>query len=259
MSATLYGDCTFPSVLKTRRQLMGETPGLELVDTQIGFYKPDLSLSVYANKAAKLFDTEHAEFRPRGILLTGLPGTGKTEASKYLANKLEAPLYRLDMSGMMTKWQGESESNLKNALQVAVKSEPCVLLIDEVEKVLGSESESGGSVYRMLSQLLWWLQSHNNQIMTVMTSNDVSALPPELYRSGRIDQVLEFKGLTGKDASDFAFSVMQHYYDSTGMTLTGDSEGSFHHMTLKWAGEDMTLSQSEIIQAVKELIIECNF
>jgi SpoVK/Ycf46/Vps4 family AAA+-type ATPase len=91
--------------------------------------------------------------------------------------------------------------------------EPAVLLIDEVEKVFnqGHGSVDGGTTTTMMSQLLWWLAEHNSRILTVMTTNNVKAIPPELYREGRIDEVMYFGGLDESEAFPFVASVLQTF------------------------------------------------
>lgn len=128
---------------------------------------------------------------PKGVMLLGIPGTSKSVCAEIIAKELEVPLLALNMSKIMGALVGESERNIAHALQVARSIAPCVLLIDEVEKALGginsSNSCDGGALARVMAQLLSFLQAEDTGVFTVMTSNDVTQLPPELSRSGRID------------------------------------------------------------------------
>lgn len=127
---------------------------------------------------------------PRGILLVGVPGCGKSLSAKAIAAFWNLPLYRLDFATVQGKYVGQSEQQLKEALQTAEHLSPCVLWIDEIEKGLGaSESDSSGVTTRMAGQFLFWLQECKKLVFVVATANDVSKLPPELLRRGRFDEL----------------------------------------------------------------------
>lgn len=134
--------------------------------------------------------------RPKGALLVGVPGTSKSISAEIIADYLQVPLISLNMSRIMGSLVGESEKNIARALNIANSVSPCVLLIDEVEKLLGginsSNSCDGGALARVMAQLLQFLQREDQEVITIMTSNDVSQLPPELTRSGRLDGVWFF-------------------------------------------------------------------
>ena len=129
--------------------------------------------------------------QPKGAMLVGVPGTSKTVSSEILASYLNVPLVSLDMAKVMGSLVGQSERQVANALQIAKSVAPCVLLIDECEKIFGGYASSAscdaGTLSRVMGQLLTFLNSDNTGVITMMTSNDVSILPPELTRSGRID------------------------------------------------------------------------
>jgi ATP-dependent 26S proteasome regulatory subunit len=127
---------------------------------------------------------------PRGILLIGVPGCGKSLSAKAIAVDWELPLYRLDMASIFGQYVGQSENRLKEALTVADTVSPCVLWIDEIEKGLaGSGSDSTGVTTRLVGQFLYWLQESEARVFVVATANDVRALPQELLRSGRFDDM----------------------------------------------------------------------
>lgn len=127
---------------------------------------------------------------PKGAMLVGVPGTSKTASAEILASYLNVPLLSLQMSKIMGSFVGQSERAIANALRIAKAVSPCVLLLDEAEKSIGgvqsSNSSDSGTLSRVMASFLNFLQDDSN-VIVMMTSNDVSQLPPELTRSGRID------------------------------------------------------------------------
>ncbi|MCZ4336064.1 AAA family ATPase [Shewanella colwelliana] len=126
---------------------------------------------------------------PKGILLLGVQGSGKSLAAKAVAGMWQRPLLRLDMSALYNKYIGETEKNLRNALALADLMSSCVLWIDEIEKGLSSGSSDDGTSKRILGALLTWMAERKSEVFLVATANDISALPPELMRKGRMDEI----------------------------------------------------------------------
>jgi hypothetical protein len=127
---------------------------------------------------------------PRGVLLVGVPGCGKSLSAKAVAARWALPLYRLDMGAILGQFLGQSETRLKAALATADTVAPCVLWIDEIEKGLaGSGTDSTGVTTRLVGQFLYWLQESPARVFVVATANDVRTLPQELLRSGRFDDM----------------------------------------------------------------------
>lgn len=129
---------------------------------------------------------------PRGILLLGVQGCGKSLCAKMVAADWKLPLLRMDPGVLYQKFIGESESRLREALAQAEKTSPVVLWIDEIEKAFasaGSESADGGLSQRMFGTLLSWMQDHRSPIFLVATANNITSLPPELMRKGRFDEI----------------------------------------------------------------------
>lgn len=130
---------------------------------------------------------------PKGLLMVGVPGCGKSLASKTLASLWQLPLVRLDIGALMGSLVGQSEANLRQALRVAESTAPCVLWLDEIEKGLSGVQSSGmsdgGTTARVFGALLTWLQEKTAPVYVVATSNDIEALPPELMRAGRFDDI----------------------------------------------------------------------
>jgi hypothetical protein len=130
---------------------------------------------------------------PRGILLLGIPGTGKSCLAKALGNEIGRPTLVLDVGALMGSLVGQSESNVRQALKIIDAMAPCVLFVDEVEKALSGVASSGmtdsGVSARLFGSLLVWLSDHKSEVFTVMTCNDISKLPGEFSRAGRFDGI----------------------------------------------------------------------
>ena len=128
---------------------------------------------------------------PRGLLLTGIPGCGKTQISLCAASELNIPLIQFDVGAVMSKWVGETEANVRTALQQVESVAPCVLQMDEIEKAFGSVARDGdsGAGLRAFGTVLKWMSERTCPVYIIMTANDVSKLPPEFSRKGRIDEI----------------------------------------------------------------------
>ncbi|MFA5939771.1 MAG: AAA family ATPase [Sinimarinibacterium sp.] len=126
---------------------------------------------------------------PKGLLLLGVQGGGKSLAAKSVAGAWGLPLIRLDFATLYNKYYGETERNLRDALRTAAVMAPCVLWIDEIEKGLASEGDDGGPGKRILGTLLTWMAERKDKVFLVATANDIESLPPELLRKGRFDEI----------------------------------------------------------------------
>lgn len=125
---------------------------------------------------------------PRGVLLVGVPGCGKSLCAKAISKIWELPLYLLDFATVQGMYVGQSEQQLKKAFMTAEQLSPCILWIDEIEKGL-SDSSSSSVTTKLVGQFLFWLQECRKQVFVVATANDISKLPPELLRKGRFDEM----------------------------------------------------------------------
>ena len=129
---------------------------------------------------------------PKGVLLVGMPGCGKSLAAKASARLFNVPLLRLDIGRLLGKYVGESEHNMRIALKTAESISPCILWIDEIEKAFAGIDQNGGAsdiTKRLFGQFLTWLQEKENTVFVVATANDITAFPPEFLRKGRFDEV----------------------------------------------------------------------
>lgn len=127
--------------------------------------------------------------KPKGVLLCGVQGGGKSLAAKAIAGMWGLPLLRLDMATLFDKYVGETERNLREALKLADLMSPCVLWLDELEKGMAHGTEDSGMPRRLLGTLLTWMAERDSAVFIAATSNDISQLPPELLRKGRFDEI----------------------------------------------------------------------
>jgi SpoVK/Ycf46/Vps4 family AAA+-type ATPase len=127
--------------------------------------------------------------RPRGVLLLGVQGSGKSLAAKAVAGVWKVPLLQMDFGKLYNKYIGESERNIRDALITAETMAPCVLWIDELEKGISVGNNDDGTAHRILGTLLTWMAENKKPVFIVATSNSIEQLPPELIRKGRLDEV----------------------------------------------------------------------
>lgn len=148
---------------------------------------------------------------PSGLLILGIAGTGKSQTAKATAEVLQVPLLRLDAGKLFAGLVGQSEANLRSAIQTAEAISPCVLWIDELEKSFAgaksSGSTDGGTSARVLGSFLNWMQEKQSPVFVVATANDVSQLPPELLRKGRFDEIF-FVDLPNQDEREDIWRIV---------------------------------------------------
>ena len=177
------------------------------------------NLKNHLNKQKKIID--HIEEynpkmpKPKGILLVGAPGCGKSEAAKSIAAILEKPLLRLDIGALMGQYVGVSEHNLIEAIKIAEAAQPCVLWIDEIEKAFAgfSNSDSGNdiTVMRMVGYFLTWMQERKSLVYLVATANSLENLRPELLRKGRWDKIMYLSYPNKNGIKDIFVRCLQKY------------------------------------------------
>jgi ATPase, AAA family len=146
---------------------------------------------------------------PKGVLIAGVPGCGKSLNAKAAASLFEVPLLRLDMGRLMGKYVGESEGNLRNAIALAEAISPCVLWIDELEKAFAGIGGTGGGAEvttRLFGNFLTWMQEKDSPTFVVATANNITQLPPELLRKGRFDEIF-YVGLPNKIEREKIFEI----------------------------------------------------
>lgn len=186
-----------PRIVDAKRTILGSTGCLEAIGADVS--ADDIggldNLKEWLKQRRGGFSQKARDFgleSPRGVLMLGVPGCGKSLCAKVVANDWNMPLLRLDPGVLFQKFIGESESQLRRALSQAESMAPVVLWIDEIEKAFASASASsadGGLSKRMFGTLLSWMQDHRHPIFIIATANDISSLPPELMRKGRFDEI----------------------------------------------------------------------
>jgi hypothetical protein len=185
------------TIIEIKKELLRKDGVLEYVApeenlAEVGGFE---NLKGWLGKRAKAFAPEARQYGiewPRGILLLGVQGGGKTLVARAVAKEWGLPLLKLEAARLYDKYIGETEKNLERALQTAEHMAPCVLMIDELEKGLsysaGADSDAGLSK-RVFGRLLGWLQDRKAPVFVVATSNNINELPPELTRKGRFDEI----------------------------------------------------------------------
>jgi SpoVK/Ycf46/Vps4 family AAA+-type ATPase len=159
---------------------------------------------------------------PKGVLLLGVQGAGKSLSARAVAGAWRVPLLRLDFGALYNKFHGETERNLRDALGAAERLAPCVLWIDEIEKGISADDSDGGVSRRVQGHLLTWMAERDSRVFIVATANQVDALPPELLRKGRFDEVF-FVDLPDADSRQqlFDLHLRKRSLDPAGFDLAG--------------------------------------
>lgn len=176
---------------------------------------------------------------PRGILLVGVPGCGKSLSAKSISANWKLPLYRLDFATVQGSYVGQSEQQLKDALTTAENVSPCILWIDEIEKGLSGANTGGGDggvSTRMVGQFLFWMQECKKQVFVVATANDVSMLPSELLRRGRFDELFFVDLPTADERRDILSLYMKKYID---LDFSGDFANRIIQISDGFTGADL--------------------
>ena len=185
-------------VMDEKRQVIRKSGLLEYypVDHALAAVGGLQSLKDWLHRRARAFTAEAHAFglpEPRGLLLLGVQGCGKSLTAKAIASQWALPLLRLDMGRVFSGLVGSSEENLRRAIRVAESAAPAVLWLDEIDKALSGSASSnvsdGGTTARVLGTFLTWLQEKTAPVFVVATANRVEGLPPELLRKGRFDEI----------------------------------------------------------------------
>jgi len=208
--AQLIGD-----VLEAKRALLQQEGVLDYISSDQSF--ADIAglanLKDWLRKRRHALSGEGKKFGlepPKGILITGVQGCGKSLSAKAVAGEWKMQLARFDAGALYDKYIGESEKRLRRTLEIAEQLAPMVLWIDEIEKGFAATGSSAdvdaGLSQRILASFLTWLQDRESGVFVVATSNDISRLPPELLRKGRFDEIF-FVDLPGDSAREELFRI----------------------------------------------------
>jgi ATP-dependent 26S proteasome regulatory subunit len=181
------GDSVIPFIIKEKAQIIKKAGVLEYFDSTITMQDVGglLPLKTYAARKHAAFSSAARDAgvdSPKGVLLVGVPGTGKSLSAKAISGMFKMPLLRMDVGALMGGLVGQSESNTRQALKTAEAVAPAVLWIDEIEKALGGGGgeHDGGTSKRVLGTILTWMQEKTAPVYIIATANDIQALQPEL-------------------------------------------------------------------------------
>lgn len=203
------------------------------------------NLKTWLKQRNKAFERKAKNFglkEPKGILLLGVPGCGKSLTAKCVATEWKQPLLRLDIGKVFQAEVGSSENNIRLAIATAEAVAPCVLWIDEIEKGLsvGGGEKDGGTNSRVFSTILTWMQEKTKPVFVVATANNISDLPPELLRKGRFDEIF-FVDLPSKEERK---NILKIHLNKNGQTNISDFD--------KLADKTKHFNGAEIEEVVKE-------
>lgn len=211
-------------VLLEKKQIIKKSQILEYYDScenmaNIGGLD---NLKTWISKRTRAFTDEARKFglpEPKGILLLGVQGCGKSLSAKAISSIWKIPLLRLDMGAIFGKYVGDSENNIRKTIKIAESVAPAILWIDELEKGfsgMGGGGDSTGTASRVFGSLLTWMQEKTKPVFIIATSNDVSALPPELLRKGRFDEIFFVDLPTKQERKDiFKIHLLKRNKDIT--------------------------------------------
>jgi len=164
----------------------------------------------------------------RGVLLLGVPGTGKSAIAKALGNEVGLPVISLDFGKAFGSLVGESESRIREALKIVDAMSPCILFIDEIEKglagIASSHMTDGGTGSRVFGNFLTWLNDHKSQVYVIATSNDISKLPPEFLRAERWDAIF-FVDLPNANERKSIWKIWLNFYELPKNSKLPNDEG----------------------------------
>ena len=234
-------------VRSAKDRLFSDISGLEKIDVDESVKDVGglAGLRGWLDEKRQLFTAEKRSLlrakglkHPRGILLVGVPGCGKSLSAKAISANWKLPLYRLDFATVQGSYVGQTEQQLRDALQTAENVSPCILWIDEIEKGLSGAggTSDGGVSTRMVGQFLFWLQECRKQVFVVATANDVSMLPSELLRRGRFDELFFIDLPTADERRDILRLYMRKYL---ALDFAGDFADTLVAMTDGFTGADL--------------------
>jgi len=200
------GTLDIPTIIRDKKHIIRKSGVLE-------FYEPDRDMSgvggldnlkSWLGERGKAFTVEAKKYglpTPKGVLIIGVPGTGKSLISKAIGISWSMPVLRMDVGSLFGSFVGQSEANMRKAMRTAEAMAPCILWIDEIEKGLGQAQggHDSGTSARVFGSFLNWMQEKTASVFVVATANDVSQLPPEMLRKGRFDEIFFSDLPTGEE------------------------------------------------------------
>jgi SpoVK/Ycf46/Vps4 family AAA+-type ATPase len=205
-----------PILLEQKKQIIQKNNTLEYYDTKttinsVGGLK---YLKEWLKKRKKSFTKEARDLgipEPKGLLVFGVPGGGKSLTAKAVANMWQMPLLRFDIGKIFGQYVGQSEQNMRDALSIAEAISPCILWIDELEKAFAGASGGHETTIRVLGSFLTWMQEKQSTVFVIATANDITQLPSEFLRKGRFDEMFFVPPPSDEDRRDIISIQLQKY------------------------------------------------
>ena len=253
-------------VLEEKKRVVKKSGIIEVVDTNVSFDRIGglNKLRQELKRKAVIFKhlREAEKYKislPKGILIIGMPGCGKSMIAKAVASEFGVSLLRLDISRLMGQYVGQSEANLRKALRTAEAAHPCVLWIDEIEKAFAGSSGRGGDdmlVMRLMGHFLTWMQERETPVYIVATANDV--MRPEFMRKGRFDDVY-FVNFPNKEERKEIFRIkVSNYEKQKDVFDTSDIKGKELEIVKEMEGKYGGFSGAEI-ESIVNTVFEKKF
>ena len=200
-------------ILQEKKQIIQQTQLLDFCITDKTIF--DLggldNFKFWLNVRSKAFSQDALQYGlpyPKGLLLVGVQGTGKSLAAKTIAHQWKLPLLRLDFGRLFASLIGQSESRVRKMIEIAEALAPCVLWVDEIDKAFAGAQSSGdsGTTSRVLATFITWLSEKASPVFVVATANNIDMIPPEILRKGRFDEMF-FLDLPTKEEREAIFAV----------------------------------------------------
>lgn len=239
-------------ILKEKEQFVQKTGLLEIikVDTSLDEIGGLEVFKTWIKRKAKVFHRIEEAVQtgldlPKGTLIAGVPGSGKSLAAKATAAAFRMPLLRLDLGRLMGKYVGESEGNLHDALQIAEAVSPCVLWIDEIEKAFAGVGESDVTT-RLFGTFLTWMQEKQSHVFIVATANDISTLPTEFLRKGRFDELFMVDLPSEKERR----SILTIHLERRNQSVNGIDFSQLLKRTSGFSGADLEAAVKEAVESM---------
>lgn len=243
-----------PELDKQKRRLYGKSDAVQYIDVDPKLKVSGMSnLKKWLENKKQIFFMPDVKLReydlraPKGILLVGVPGCGKSLTAKLIAKEWGLPLFRFDIGSVYDKWVGGSERKMRESLKFIENVSPCILWIDEIEKGLSGSDSENDTAKRVLGEFLFWMQETASKVFMVATANNVKSLPYELYRKGRFSELF-FVGLPDEDAR---FELLKQYSEiSLHKDFDFDSLKDVVNATDGFSSSDIEAMVKEVAQNV---------
>ena len=239
-----------PQLTGQKSRLYAAVPAIEEVSVPAKLQVSGLeNLKQWLDEKQKVFFAPDAALQargletPKGILLVGVPGCGKSLSAKMAAKAWSLPLFRFDIGSVYDKWVGESEKKMREALRFLDNMAPCVVWIDEIEKGLAISDGGNDTGRRVLGQFLFWLQESGSRVFLVATANDIGALPSELFRKGRFSETffVDLPNRTERRAvmAQYCTQALHWQPDEAQMQKLVDATEGFSYADIEYSVKDL--------------------